>query len=243
MQPAAVDAAIAHRDAASGLHAQGAGEGWVAAQQPQLPAAAALFQHRPQVCVESFQVFSLPQALPVGGVAYQYAGAGGWLEVAAVAGLQLDCSRHPRLLQVYPGLGQYLGALLQPHHGGQGAAVSQVAGAGQAAGGGLLLVPDFEIEIRPALQRKLPLQPRRPPKYQAHRLNQQGAAAAEGIGQGHRAIPAAEGDQARCEVFLQGGQAHRRPVAAAVQAAAAAIEAEAGQAAAQMQVQAAIGLV
>ena len=114
---------------------------------------------------------------------------------------------------------------------------------GQGAGRLPLLLPELGVELWPALQGEAAAQTRRPAQGHAGRLNQQGAGAAKGVGQGHRAIPAGEGDQAGGEVFLERGQAHGSPVAAAVHAAAAAIEAQGCFAAAKVQMDGEVGIV
>ena len=74
-------------------------------------------------------------------------------------------------------------------------------------------------------------------------LDQQGARAAEGVGQGHGPIPAREANQAGGQVFLQGCQTHAGAVAAAVQAFATAIHAQSRLAAAQVHMDGEIGFI
>ena len=122
---------------------------------------------------------------------------------------------------------EHSGVLLHPNHRCQGLAVP-TGFPGQAEGLLAFLGPKGGIEIWPALEGKGAIQARGPAQGAAGRLDQQAARTAEGVCQGHAAIPTGEGDQSGREIFLQGRQTHGGPVAAAVQAAATAIQAQGG---------------
>jgi hypothetical protein len=123
---------------------------------------------------------------------------------------------------------------LPAHHWGQGAASGQV-GLDRDESGLDFLAPEVGLEIGPAFETEPPgpglstaaeKQSRGATKGGGGGLQEQGAGAAEGVDQRHRAIPTGEGDQARRKVFLKRCQPHGGPIAAAVQAAAVALQAE-----------------
>ena len=125
VQPAAIDAAVADGDAPTGFHPQGAGELGVAAEQPEIPPAAALLHHAAQVGIQRLKGIAITDAFAGSFQAVYRSPNGGsfiaiellaWLLVALVS----ICSCGLGALLAVPGLGPwsvdiyYLMALRRP---------------------------------------------------------------------------------------------------------------------------------